>query len=281
MHSIHHPHSDSTSRPHVLDVLRQVAVPVFVLTSIIINYWVNSNRPFGADNKQVSDTFFTLLNPAPFAFSIWALIYIGALVVSIYQLAPSRRSLPFWRIIGHCLIIASVFNALFPIAYTNYRIDLAFLAVVGLFLSLLPAYQQVLNSHGLFNSTSRALVSLPIRLYFGWAAVALTACAAQVLQYLGWRSVGDDALISAIVVMALLVAAAFWLARQFNDMVVPLVFTWALIAIAVQQQQIEVIETAAFVAALLTLTAAILAAYWQSLREKHTIVLDDRRAQSI
>jgi translocator protein len=252
------------ARPHIGDVVRQVAVPVFVLASVIINYWVNSAQPFGADNRQVSNSYFTLLNPAPYAFSIWALIYAGTLVLCVYQLAPSRRSLPFWRTVGYSLLSASVFNALFPIAYTQYRVDLAFFIVAGLFLSLLPMYLKVVHAHAIFNRTNQALVGGSIRLYFGWAAVALAASAAQMLQYMGWRSFGPDAVAAAIVVMAVLVIVGYVLALRFADAVVPLVFTWALISIAVEQEDVTVITVTAVAAALGNFGAATLATLkWQ------------------
>src|SRR5215217_2610940 len=84
---------------------RRVLALVAILANVAFNY-VYSMLPLGLpDMKTASDRYPNLFTPAPYAFSIWGLIYLSWIVYAIVGLLPSRRENPLFDRTAGALIL--------------------------------------------------------------------------------------------------------------------------------------------------------------------------------
>jgi hypothetical protein len=59
------------------NTLRQIAVVLTLLVTIVINILANALPINGQNTGQISDRFHVYFVPAGYVFSIWGIIYIG------------------------------------------------------------------------------------------------------------------------------------------------------------------------------------------------------------
>ncbi len=67
------------------DTLRQAAVSLVTIGTIIMNILANTLPLNGQNTGEISDRFKVYFVPAGYVFSIWGLIYIGMIAYTIFQ----------------------------------------------------------------------------------------------------------------------------------------------------------------------------------------------------
>jgi len=128
----------------------------------------------------------TLIDPAGYAFFVWAPILLLSLVYAFYQLAPSRHEDELFRQIGWPLAGAFFLNGLWEVASPLGGLIAAQVLIAGILIFLGVAYLRLAREEAGRRASGRAerlLLGATVGIYFGWImaanAVSLTALAAR------------------------------------------------------------------------------------------------------
>ena len=101
------------------------------------------------------------------------------------------------------------------------------------------------------------LLKLPFSLYIGWVSPAFIVNVAIVLQKNGWNPFGMDETTIGVVLLCIGALLALLISLRYRDSIVPLVFTWAYVAIAAEHRETDSILMPAFVISIILLVYAI------------------------
>jgi tryptophan-rich sensory protein len=229
------------------DRIRAVLLFFWVGLTITMNILAEVIPLGGQTTGQVSDRYPTLITPAGYAFSLWALIYAGLAGFAVYQALPRQQHSETLRAIRGPLLVNLAANVAWVIAWHQDRISLSLVAMIALLLSLVTAYIR-LDRFPVGSRAETWLVRAPISVYLGWVTVATAVNAAVWLRSLGWDG-GDTAPFWAVIALCVvtLVCGAVTLRQQ--DWAFALTALWALTAIAVQQSDTPSVAATALLAA--------------------------------
>lgn len=221
----------------------QILNGVALIITIVINYLSGTGAFNGKTIATISSEYQNLFTPAGYAFSIWGLIYSGLLGFVIYYgrtlFKPDKNEDQTVLQIGWWFIISCLANSLWVMAWLYEYIFLTVLLMMLLFISLLKI---VVNTKmGLHNAPLKILIFLrwPFGIYSGWISVALIANFAAYLTKIGWNgfSISETAWTIVMFVIAALVHIFMIWERNMREFA--LVALWALIAIAVANQNTD------------------------------------------
>src|SRR3712207_1694400 len=158
------------------DVARQVAVLVGALFQVVL-----TTAAGAAIQGVVEEGPRSLVEPAPYAFAIWGLIFALSLAYAAYQALPSNRDSQLLRRVGPFTAAAFFCTGLWSVFVPLRLFGLAQLMLLAIFVFLLIAYLR-LSRHALergFGVGESWLVALPLGPFLGWVtaanAVSLTA----------------------------------------------------------------------------------------------------------
>ena len=172
--------------------------------------------------------------PAGYAFAIWAVIYIGALVYAIYQALPSNahdtllQRIGWLTATGYLLCIAWLLAARFGPGWMTVPIIFGMLACLG------AAFLIALRWPEPHSATRHAIVVLPLAIYVGWLSAAAFVNAADVLPGHGFDRFGLSAQSFGVVVV--IAAGLLGLTVTLSTAAYPpyvLTLLWALVSIVV------------------------------------------------
>ncbi|MCD6024835.1 MAG: hypothetical protein K0Q91_1751 [Fibrobacteria bacterium] len=204
------------------------------LLAIVLNVafgYVYPYLPFGLeDMRTASGHYPNLFTPAPYAFSIWGLIYLSWLLYVLYSLLPGqRRNVLHDRLCGP-LILLNVMASAWIVEFAG-----GYLGTSQLLIGAMAVTGALLFARAK-SGTGSARFMFPFSLFLGWITVANLANLAALLSSLGWRggSLGEPAF-----TMLLLAAAAIlglFVGYRFRDFTYLLVIAWATAAIGVKQR---------------------------------------------
>lgn len=241
------------------DTLRQLAVVITTILTLVINGLANALPINGKTTAQISDSFKVYFVPAGYVFSIWGVIYIGLIAYTIYQALPAQKNNPRLRAIGWWMALGNVANAIWIFMWHYLQIPITVLLIGTLLVSLIAVYVR-LNTGETVSSGERWAVRLPISIYLGWATVATVANITSCLYFLNW----DGFEIAPEIWMTIVLGAVLLIATIMNfirrDIAYTAVILWALAGIAVKHAAVSAVVlptwiTFALVA--LTITVAV------------------------
>jgi hypothetical protein len=214
------------------DILRQALNVAFAAAQVVITivgYVVGSNSNFDSSNKTTPQ-----IVPADYTFSVWSLIYAGALAYAIYQALPQQRENELLRRIGFYTASAYLATSAWLIVA---QLNLYWLTVVCIFWilgSLLGAFLPLIQYKAPFSRTEQFLVVSPISIYAGWATIATIANVATALQSSGFSNVGlsNQSWTILMIIVGTLIAS-FTTYKSQGNLGYALTLVWAFIGIAV------------------------------------------------
>ena len=90
------------------NMLRQIAVIIVVLFTIIINILADTLPINGLNTGKISDNFHVFFVPAGYVFAIWGLIYIGLLSYAVFQALPAQKDNPRMQATGWWVVLGSL-----------------------------------------------------------------------------------------------------------------------------------------------------------------------------
>jgi hypothetical protein len=158
------------------DVARQAANVVGALFQIGMTAAASATIQSVVDEGPRS-----LVEPALYAFTIWALIFALSLAYAAYQALPGKRESPLLRRVGPFTAAAFFCTGLWLLFVPLRQFGLAQLMLLAIFAFLLIAYLRLSRStrEHTFCAGERWLVALPLGPFLGWVtaanAVSLTA----------------------------------------------------------------------------------------------------------
>ena len=234
---------------------------VTVIVNAGFNYTSDRMNQSLPSIAEVSARYESLFTPAPYAFAIWGLIYLGLTGYAIFALRDSQRKLAVHDWLAKGLVCyaglgvawAEIFrrDALGP----SVTVILAMFAVGAMMFGI--AKQAVWNGH------FRAMVAAPFALFFGWISVAALANLAVWTESRGVIVTPEGRANFAVVMIGIAVALAIIVSRWYRDSIYPLVVIWASLAIWVAQRgENSLVANGALGGAVLTLLWVFANAVW-------------------
>jgi len=211
----------------------------------------------GKTTGEISAKYPVLITPAPYAFSIWSIIYLLLIGFVIYQFNPRAAKSKNVQNIGPWFMISCLFNVAWILLWHYEKLTSSVFIMLALLISLIVIYTAIRKDKQPPNPVERLLVRLPFSIYLGWICVATIVNEAVVLYAAGWDGLG---LSDAAWTIILLIAAsllAIVIGFKFVDPAFILVFVWSFIAIAVKQDQQPEVSLSAYIAAGILMIIAI------------------------
>jgi hypothetical protein len=176
-----------------------------------------------AGSTAVYDLFPTAVSPVPFTFTIWAFIFLGAIVFGVYQAFPENRKDTRLDKIGLPLTAAYFFNAATGFAPS---VGWGVAAVVTLLVSLIVAFT-ILMSFGKLDRRFTWFVRVPTILFFGWITVATIVSISQWLVSLQWQGFGIAPSLWGGLLILVAMAIGVVLVQRYEAFTYGIVLLWA------------------------------------------------------
>lgn len=229
-----------------------------IIVSVIFTPLFGIWGPF--DNGQTSTGTREYFLPAGYAFSIWAVNYLGMLLLGIWQALPAQATNPRARAAAPWLALTALCNPVWIILASN--VALVPWTVPVLLIMEVTAWLAYLRLGIQANATlpqPERWLHLPFQIYVGWLSVATVANTAVALNVLGWDGFGLSPITWTLIMLvaATLVAGVVgWLVKQDN--VYRAVFVWAFVGIVVEQRNTPSVALTAAIMTVVVLLAIVL-----------------------
>ena len=242
-----------------------------LLATIAISYLSVTGIFNGNTMATQSARYPTLFTPAPWAFSIWGLIYIalGAFVIfqaraivrprTPSQIRAAEEAKTLQEQIGGWFLLTCIANSCWVLAWMYDQAGLSVLIMIVLLFSL---FKIILRTDmELTDPPLRIIASVwwPFCLYTGWITVALLANISAWLVKIQWDGFGLSPIIRAIIMTMIAGAVYLFMTWRRNMREYGFVGVWALIAVAMadRDRAAAVTTTALIVAGILFISSSI------------------------
>ena len=224
--------------------INQILVILATIIVIFVNYLSTKGYIGGITPEAISEKYPTYITPAGYAFSIWALIYLGLILFSLFQIMPVQKE--NYKKIRAFYLLSCLANCVWIYLWHHQLI----VASVGAMLVLLASLIAI-NIN--LTKEDSAIARVPFGIYFGWITVAALVNAAVCLTYLGFQ-------ISITMACILIVIATFFgviVRLKLPNVAYGLTVTWGIVAIAVKHGGVTAISFVSAIAVIILLIAAI------------------------
>ncbi|MCG2787195.1 MAG: tryptophan-rich sensory protein [Anaerolineae bacterium] len=223
------------------DQLRQLAVIVTILATLVVNGLANALPLNGLNTGQISDRFNVYFVPAGYVFSIWGLIYLGLMAFAIFQALPSQRENPRLRATGWWISLSGLANSIWIFFWHYEQFPLTLIAMLLLLGTLIVTYLRLGIGRTMVPAAETWFARLPFSIYLGWITVATVANVTSLLDYLKWDGFG----VAPEIWMGIVLAAVLVIAALMNftrrDIAYTAVILWALAGISVKHAAVPAV----------------------------------------
>ena len=218
-----------------------------------------------AISEVVSEGPQSPVEPAGYAFGVWAVIFSLSLLFAGYQALPANRENAVLRRVGWPLAGAFLCTGLWSVFVSLRQIGLAQAMLLGIFAFLLVAYLRLARSDpGALSRTERWLVSLTVGIFLGWVTAANAVSLTSEVVRRGFVEAGGGEVLvgSALLLFGGLLAAAITRAGRTGPpqayRAFALTVLWALIAVVVAQYGASFVTTGTAVVAAVPVLVVLL-----------------------
>lgn len=244
------------------DTLRQVAVIISVIATLIVNGLANALPLNGLNTGQISDRFDVYFVPAGYVFSIWGVIYLGLIAFTIFQALPSQRENPRLRSTGWWIVLGGLANIVWLFLWHYEQFPPTLIAMLTLLASLIITYMRMGIGRTPVPAAEKWAAHLPFSIYLGWITVATVANITDVLDYLNWDGFGIAPEIWMGIVLAAVLVITLLVIFTRRDVAYTAVILWALAGIAVKQASVPVVVNSTWITFGLVALALAMALFW-------------------
>jgi hypothetical protein len=234
---------------------QQWGVLLAVVGTIIINGLANALPFNGLTTGGISDRFQVYFVPAGYVFAIWGLIYLGLILLAIYQLLPAQRANPRLQRVRGALIVSCVANSAWIFLWHYELFPWTLLVMGALLVSLLVIYLRLGIGRAATTVGERWLVRVPVSIYLGWVTVATIANVTSVLENARWSGWGIAPATWAVIMLAVGALVAWAMSLTRRDAAYDLVLIWAFVGIALKHAATPLVAGAAWVATVAVVVA--------------------------
>ncbi|HVU94861.1 MAG TPA: hypothetical protein VHE34_06530 [Puia sp.] len=204
-----------------------------LIATIAINYLSNSGLLQTETIAAVSARYPTLITPAPYAFAIWGLIYIGLACFVVYQLKRKPETEIIVGQVGWWFVLSCIANCCWVLAWIHGWTGLSVLLMLVLLSSLLRIMVSTDMEMPDASLKTIAFVWWPFCLYIGWITMAIAVNIAAWLVSAGWGGWGIGPEAWAMLVSVIAGGIYLLLTWRRNMREAALAGTWALIAVGI------------------------------------------------
>lgn len=210
----------------------------------------------------------SLVEPAGYAFAIWALIFTLSLAYASYQVLPANRENPLLRRTGWFTAGAFACTGLWSVFVPERQLLLALAMLLVVFACLTVAYLRFARDTRQGWRPGRGerwLVALPVGIFLGWITAAITVSIASELirfEVVGAGGAGEVLLGTALLLLGGALAAVVVMVGRSGPVQGYVAYggtvLWALVAVVVNQYDASLLTTGAAVVAAVPVTLALL-----------------------
>jgi len=258
------------------NLLRFGNIAAFIIT-IIINGLSNTTLLNNRTTAQVSDAYPTLITPAGYVFSIWAIIYFLLAVFLVYQALPSKKEHPFQKQITGLFILSSVFNVSWLFLWQYDYISISVILIVALLASLIAIYLRLNIGKSNISLKEKLAVHLPFSVYLGWLTIATIANIAVALVASNWDGFGIIPEIWAIIIFAVSKLLTLIVIATRRDIAYSLVIVWAFAGIAVKQSTYSNLFLTAEIAIIVIIISLVIGLAINRLKNKKVVSNNEKQ----
>lgn len=223
------------------DILRQIAVILTIVATLIVNVLANVLPINGLNTGQISDRFQVYFVPAGYVFSIWGLIYLGLIAFAIFQALPAQRQNPRLRAAGWWISLGGLANSAWIFLWHYEQFPLTLIAMLILLATLILTYLRLEIGRKTVSTQETWFARVPFSIYLGWITVATVANVTSLLDYLKWDGFGIAPEIWMGIVLVAVLAIAVLMNITRRDLAYTLVILWALAGISVKHSAVAAV----------------------------------------
>ncbi len=218
---------------------------------VVVNALANILPLNNVTTGELSDSYPNYFVPAGYVFSIWGVIYLLLLGLTVRQLRRGGDDAETLRKIGWLFTTSNIFNVVWIFLWHWRQVALSLVAMFGILASLIMIYLRLDIGKAQVSREERIYYHLPFSVYLGWITVAPIANIVAFLVSSGWESYGTAAAYWTVLVIAVAVALTLVNIWTRGDISYSLVIVWALSGIVYKQMAEPLIPYAAALGALL------------------------------
>lgn len=229
---------------------------ITLLGVLLVNYLSRTGAIADTSISDISAKYQTLFTPAGYAFGIWGLIYLLLIAFVVYQWIEYIKQkkdknllrTSFW------FTLANIANTIWVFAWLNEYLGLSVILMLLLLISLIVLTIRLKLET--WDAPVRIIffVWWPVCIYLGWIIVATLANFAVYFTSLEWDGNPLSNQAWAVIMIGLAALLYILLIYYRNMREAALVGVWALIAIAIRQQEYALIFYASLIASALLFT---------------------------
>ena len=230
-----------------------------VILVLVVNGLSQSQRWNNTTVGEISNKFGNLFTPAPYAFSIWGVIFLMLLAYGFFQLYSaftSSEESTYIEKTGWWFSLANLGNASWVVAFTYDQIALSVGIMTIILVSLLQIIVRTNMAQPQASFKVRALVWIPISLYAGWISVAIIANIAAYFSSINMLGSELNQVIWTIALITIAVLINTLMVWVRNLKVFASVAVWALIAIFIRHK--DSLESVAYYALVSAITLSVI-----------------------
>ncbi|MEM8968212.1 MAG: tryptophan-rich sensory protein [Bacteroidota bacterium] len=222
-----------------IPTIRWIALGLFVAT-LLMNYLSQGVLFEGQTIGEVSDKYSTLITPAGYAFAIWGLIYLTLGVYVYYQVFQAAPTQHAYNRAAFPLILNLIANSAWLIAFQLEYIALSAVLMLVILVTLIQLVTLWTNDRTVTDWEKKQM-RIPFSLYLGWISVATIVNFSVLMKYAEWNALGLSEPAWVVIMTSVGAALALLVLFAARSKLYPLVFVWAYVAIAIAQQDNQLI----------------------------------------
>jgi len=212
--------------------VRQISVVLAYVFMIATNIVSHIKGVLPLTEQHFTDTSPTYLDPQPWTYYVWILIFLFQLFFVIYQASPSNLENEDLDVVSLYLMFNFLLNGGYTLIVGYGYLWTGFVVLATDLYVLYQAYQ--LMQIGLRNDVfpmTKLCEHIPVSLNISWIVIVVVIGFSQVCEANGWKSTQDFAI--ANIVVTAVISMSVGLTRA--DLAYALVTIWAYVGIAVKQ----------------------------------------------
>jgi len=235
------------------EITRQTINLLSMVLALTVNILASALPLNGQNTGEISDRFQVYFVPAGYVFSIWGIIYIGWIALTIFQFQRSQRASPRLRRLGYLFALSNLANAAWLFCWHYNQFGLSVLVMLALLGLLIASYLRLDVNRSSVSRFEYWSVDILFSVYLGWITVATVANISDWLYYIGWDAFGISAQVWAVVMLCVASLLGLAMAITRRDTGYLVVLLWAFIGIAVKQTSAPLVMVSAWMAAMFIL----------------------------
>lgn len=216
---------------------------VVTIAVIAWNYYINAVGINGLTISDLSSRYENLFTPASYAFSIWGIIFLGLVMLSVYYCVLAFNGKISQQehnpVVLKYLIIANVLNALWSYFFITQQTGISIIIMFGILISLIVCIVRLGMEK--FDAQAKTIMFIwwPISFYSGWITVAAIANVASHLSRSDFMAVtvNDYQYTFIMIVIATIINILMIYYRNMREFA--LVGVWSLVAIYMRHVNTE------------------------------------------